>query len=238
MKAFYLNRQVFACVEGDFIVLLDLNKDKYLCISRESLCGVEESIVGLSNALGRPAMHRDVRQEGVEPILRQMAGAQLITQSEAQGKAFSLTTISEARRSMIDPTLPSSRARLLDVTRFFTSAISANIQLKSRPLNAIVARVLRRRALNTSDIAPPTIDRWLDRINCFHSLRPRFPRAYLCLFDSLAMIEFLARHKVYPNWVFGVQLRPFHAHCWLQFEDAVLNDSVEHVRRYTPIMIV
>jgi hypothetical protein len=238
MKAFYLNRQVFACIEGDFIVLLDLNKDKYLCISRESLCGVEDSIVGLSNALGRPTTPREVPQEGLEPILQQMAEAQLITQSETLGKAFILTTNSEARRSMLDPTLPSSRARLPDLRRFFTSAISANIELKSRPLNAIVARVLRRRALNTVHIAPPTIDRWLDRINCFHSLRPRFPRAYLCLFDSLAMIEFLARDRAYPNWIFGVQLRPFHAHCWLQFDDAVLNDSVEHVRRYTPIMIV
>jgi hypothetical protein len=54
----------------------------------------------------------------------------------------------------------------------------------------------------------------------------------------LALLEFLARYEVLPRWVFGVRARPFVAHCWVQYEDIVFNDTVEHVASYTPIMVV
>jgi hypothetical protein len=50
--------------------------------------------------------------------------------------------------------------------------------------------------------------------------------------------EFLARHGIHPVWIFGVQARPFAAHCWLQLNGTVLNDTVDHVIGYTPIMAV
>ena len=59
-----------------------------------------------------------------------------------------------------------------------------------------------------------------------------------CLHDSLALLEFLARHGIFPDWVFGVRARPFVAHCWVQYEDMVFNDTVEHVTGYIPIMVV
>jgi hypothetical protein len=59
-----------------------------------------------------------------------------------------------------------------------------------------------------------------------------------CLYDSLALLEYLARYGIYADWVFGVQTRPFAAHCWVQHGDIVFNDTVEHVSGYTPIMVV
>ena len=38
--------------------------------------------------------------------------------------------------------------------------------------------------------------------------------------------------------VIGVRTSPFGAHSWAQHEDEVLNDSVEEVLRFTPILIV
>ena len=35
--------------------------------------------------------------------------------------------------------------------------------------------------------------------------------------------------RSFPRWVFGVRARPFVAHCWVQYEDMVFNDTVEHV---------
>jgi hypothetical protein len=72
----------------------------------------------------------------------------------------------------------------------------------------------------------------------FDSLRLFYPRPYLCLFDSLALIHFLARFGLYPDWVFGVQADPFEAHCWVQAGSVVLNDTVERVSAFTPIMYV
>ncbi|MEO1020428.1 MAG: lasso peptide biosynthesis B2 protein, partial [Pseudomonadota bacterium] len=64
------------------------------------------------------------------------------------------------------------------------------------------------------------------------------PRPYLCLFDSLALLYFLARYEVFPQWVFAVQLKPFRAHCWVQSNSLVVNDVVANVRHYTPIMSI
>ncbi|RYZ14310.1 MAG: lasso peptide biosynthesis B2 protein [Alphaproteobacteria bacterium] len=59
-----------------------------------------------------------------------------------------------------------------------------------------------------------------------------------CLYDALALLEFLALKNLYPTWVFGVQAQPFGAHCWLQSSDILLNESTEYAGQFTPIMTV
>ena len=69
-------------------------------------------------------------------------------------------------------------------------------------------------------------------------MRPFYPRPYLCLFDSLALINFLSHYRLRARLVFGVHLAPFDAHCWVQVEDIVLDDALDNVRDYnTPIMV-
>ena len=59
-----------------------------------------------------------------------------------------------------------------------------------------------------------------------------------CLFDSLVLVEFLARHGLYPTWVIGVSTNPFKAHSWVQVGDRVLNDLPERVSMFTPILVI
>ncbi len=56
-----------------------------------------------------------------------------------------------------------------------------------------------------------------------------------CLLDSLALDGLLAKRGLGATLVFGVCPTPFSAHCWLQTQDAVLNDTFDHVSRFTPI---
>jgi hypothetical protein len=58
------------------------------------------------------------------------------------------------------------------------------------------------------------------------------------LFSSLALIEFLALHKCFPTWVWGVTTGPSCVHCWVQQDGWVFNGPVEYVLRYTPILAV
>ena len=62
--------------------------------------------------------------------------------------------------------------------------------------------------------------------------------AQKCLAASIAMIDELARVGSFPDLVFGVALAPFAAHCWVQRGAVVLNDRAEHVRAYTPILVI
>ena len=59
-----------------------------------------------------------------------------------------------------------------------------------------------------------------------------------CLRDSMTVVEFLARYDMYPKWVFGVTMNPFTAHSWVQAGSIVINDSVDHVNRFTPILTI
>jgi hypothetical protein len=54
----------------------------------------------------------------------------------------------------------------------------------------------------------------------------------------LALVDFLAYLHFYPDLVIGVRLAPFSFHAWVQFGDIVLNDEVDTVRPYTPILVV
>jgi hypothetical protein len=51
------------------------------------------------------------------------------------------------------------------------------------------------------------------------------------------MLYFLLREGFQPQWVIGVRSSPsFMAHSWIQHGGTVLNDSIDHVSVYTPIM--
>jgi hypothetical protein len=59
-----------------------------------------------------------------------------------------------------------------------------------------------------------------------------------CLPKAMLCRRLLSRQGISVSWVFGVRAHPFEAHCWLQWRDIVLDDRLEHVRRYTPIFHV
>ncbi len=73
-------------------------------------------------------------------------------------------------------------------------------------------------------------------IAAYDRRRRYVPLARNCLLDSLAQHRWLDRAGMRCRLVFGVTGAPFAAHCWLQSEDAILNDSYEHVSRFTPIL--
>jgi hypothetical protein len=76
-------------------------------------------------------------------------------------------------------------------------------------------------------------------VGAFIRLRPLlFGAQDACLFDSLALVRFLATYGLFPMCVIGVQTGPFAAHCWVQHGDVVFNDEPEYVRRFTPILAV
>lgn len=98
------------------------------------------------------------------------------------------------------------------------------------------AEVLGAVKLPSSSARPkPALD---EIVRGFLAIRPFYPRDYECFFDALALRHYLARRGYATSWVFGVRGAPFAAHCWLEFDGAVLNDEPDIVHAYRPIMIV
>jgi hypothetical protein len=121
---------------------------------------------------------------------------------------------------------------------FFLASMRANRYLKTRTFESIIRSVVRRREADAYSQSQIDLHEVKRLTKVFNFLRPFFPRNYLCLFDSLALIEFLAYYHLFPTWVFGVRPEPFEAHCWVQTNDLVLNDTVEHLSVFIPIMTV
>ena len=71
----------------------------------------------------------------------------------------------------------------------------------------------------------------------FNAARPLVPVTRNCLSDSLACLEFLLSRRACADLVFGVKLSPFAAHAWVQTDDLILNDHVDYVSEYTPVLV-
>lgn len=71
----------------------------------------------------------------------------------------------------------------------------------------------------------------------FQALSPWLPVEGECLVRSALLVSWLRRHGLGADWVFAVRLWPFAAHCWVQCGEVCLNDDVERLAAYTPIMV-
>ncbi len=128
------------------------------------------------------------------------------------------------------------RVTLRDVFDFWFACSRADRDLKPKQPAGPVERVRRRKAKHARGAPDLAEVRRLTAV--FGRLRPWYPRDYLCLFDSLALVEFLARRGQYPDWVFAVHVQPWGAHCWVQAERNLLNEGTEFAGQFTPIMAV
>jgi hypothetical protein len=167
--------------------------------------------------------------------------AGIITDEESEGKPFT-----EPTRLAVDSAIEerdhsgSARLSLALILRFAIASARADYRLRNSRISRILRRVtringrLRRKAQGRGETSFDS-DRASTLIAAFRRLRPFYPRRYLCLFDSLALLEFLAGYRLATHLVFGVIAEPFEAHCWLQQGTTVLNDDLERVARYTAI---
>ena len=71
----------------------------------------------------------------------------------------------------------------------------------------------------------------------FIAARPLVPIGTNCLSDSLALMEFIVSRGSTADLLLGVKLSPFAAHAWVQTSDLILNDHVDYVSEYSPVLL-
>ena len=253
MAQYALARHVFACVQGEHVVFLDVRRDRYFAIEAARTAGLGDWVEGwpvvaplakeIAKCVGEVPLQRSPARRGTDEALASVISVLLekgILTSAELGKAATPEKIPPPRGELgaeaVDDRPGSGVARLF---RFCAAAVRARLLLKHRTFESVVNRVKTRVEKHGSDPRNSGESRVQELVATFAFLRPYFFSAKdACLFDALALSEYLAAYDVYPRWIFGVQARPFAAHCWLELNGIVLNDTVDHVRRYAPIMIV
>jgi hypothetical protein len=149
------------------------------------------------------------------------------------------TDFSHPRQAIdLDWPEPSLWSTWIHAGRFFAGCLRASRQLSRQPFQVTVEAVRARKTRYAARGDATDLERARSLVLVFNRLRWYYPRPYLCLFDSLALIHFLAGFHLFPDWVFGVSADPFEAHCTVQLGSVVLNDTVERVSALVPIMVV
>jgi len=235
MARYSLARHVFVCRDEDAIVVLDLRADRYFQLDAPSTTPLAPLLPGWPAGNSADPVAPDAAVEKVAaPLL--MKG--WLLEGETLGKAAIPVSVAPARAELLgDIEASPARIDLCATLAFGIASIRAKFAVRLWGLERVIRRVTSRKAAHAGRTVDMEHARQL--METFARLRVfLFSHREECLHDSLALLEFLARYGIFPDWVFAVRARPFVAHCWVQYQDVVFNDTAEHVGGYTPIMVV
>ena len=253
MPQYLLARHVFVCLQGEHVVFLDVRKDRYFALEAARTAGLGEIVAGWPVPSPDVAVYvrhtadddatqvsSVVDRGALSAVVALLLDKEILTPAAAGGKSAA-PVATDPILGDLEAEAPDDRPKMgfLMPLRFASAAIRAALILKYRSFDSAVARVRARIDARPSSSGAVDAEGLHRLVGVFSILRPFFFTSKdACLFDALALSEFLAGYGIHPHWVFGVQARPFAAHCWLQLGGTVLNDTVDHVKRYTPIMVV
>ena len=206
-----LRAGVHAVGVGPDAVLLDTDGDAYHCLPNGSRLCATLATVGA---------------EPDEPRLEALAGSGLLIHTPP--------AISRRR-----PPLQPTRSVIHDrrtacAVRDVAPAISALAGVQRARRGGGLAPYLR---LDRRPARGDAVDA-IEAGRRFWTLLPYLPIEGECLVRSALLMRFLTAGGLDADWVFGVRLHPFAAHCWVQVGDVCLNDDIERLSAYTPIMVV
>jgi hypothetical protein len=239
MARYALADHVFVCVNGEHLVLLDLKEDRYWALEASKTSGLG-ALVG-----GWPVKPIDTTADAESPTpetadaIEVLRGRGLLADSVPPGKDATPVAATSPARELAAEGDAAAGGGAGSWVGFFAASATAKIALRTWPFERVIGRVKRRKTLVGPKAGQLDVERARKLVEAFTRYRVfLFSSKNECLYDSLALLEYLARYGIYADWVFGVQTRPFAAHCWVQHGDIVFNDTVEHVSGYTPIMVV
>jgi hypothetical protein len=238
MTNYMLAPHVYWCAIEDGVVFLDLKRHKYVGIGRnhsDLLYRILEGGVSTSNTSSAGS---DVAGE-LAALSNILVTEGLVTRDAMLGKPLtppSINTVGSA--DSLRQLTTRQRFRFIHVLRLMLSFITVKRQLRKVSFDRIVRNAQAVRPERASAITALG-GKEMQLVGLFRRLRSIFYTAHNnCILDSLILRDFLRRNGISTTWVIGVESRPFSAHSWIQHRGIVLNDSLEHVRRYTPILVV
>lgn len=230
MYKLYLPHHVHFCQRGEVYVFLDLQKDDYVLVNGTAAGCLRGILSGTDTTCSRP--------DSINSPLGELLNIGLLTRDPCDGRTLQTTRINVAMEGLLDlDDVRNAHISSNYVACFAMSCLSAAARFRSSGLESAISRMRRRKA-RLSTTQPVDFARARELTATFKRLRTLFPRDYLCLFDSFALIEFLANYQIFPTCVFGVRLEPWAAHCWVQEGVFVFNEDVEEAASYTPIMAI
>jgi transglutaminase-like putative cysteine protease len=230
-----LPHHVFVCLDGEHVVFLDIKQDRYLAVPAAKTAALSTIVPGWPAGDTSSGDAPEAAQAPApDELARSLVKRGLLTEHGKNAAPVRIVRPTTSALSDDDEERPA--IRFVTAAAFAWSALIALFAVRCWSFERLVRRVELRNVRRGRSL---DINRARALAATFVYLRPfLFSARDACLLESFAFLEFLNLHGIHARWVFGVQARPFGAHCWVQHEDVVLNDSVERVGAFTPIMVV
>lgn len=234
MSHYLLGEHVRACAIGEQVVLLDVRRNKYLALAQAQCSGLDQLVADWPRLAGSAT-----REEAHAKVLagRMLANGLLRTAS-SDAMPPQWPTLPEVTGTVVGEYADTTvRAGLRQTSLFVQSILTATVALKLRGLEFAVRWASGLRPRNARDEV--SLEAAQQAVSVYERLRPlAYTARDECLFDSLALLAFLARQGMYPRLAIGIRTGPFGAHSWVQSGHTVLNDLPERVRKFRPILVI
>lgn len=201
------------CIIDDRAIFLDVDGDRYFSLPAR-----------LNRAFVDGLAHPDgLRDEDREHLIR-------------------LGILVEAARGLpaVQPRLcsPTQMIEPTDPRRMLFLAAITQSRMRFRVRYWRFARIIRTERHRRRTEQPPAGTLEPARLYAsFCALAAWFGEEDQCLARALAYRMIAMKHGHEASLVIGVKLDPFAAHCWVQNGDSLLNDRLERVRLFTPILV-
>lgn len=228
-SSLYLRRDVYFCECDGAIVILDLPGDRYL------------RFTGQQGAWFQSLYQEHGQQstgEAAQKFADKLVAAGILTGVANSGMPIRPTSSKQSGLAEDSPWQERCPPKLSSIFPVAAAAIGASVTERTRSLSRTINAIRRWKDTRTL-ISGADRQRVLDLTSTFHALAPFFFSTQdACRYRSLCLLRYFQIHGIAADWIFGVRLAPFGAHCWVQWEDIVLNDYPDTVREYQHIMIV
>lgn len=228
------------------MVLLDLQRDKYVGVDREQMASLAATVKGWPWGGVPPLASSPATDAGrsstarADAVVGKMLAAGMLTTDPAIGKEAKPVEMPWPEAALIEEDLEwRPEVNVGHVLQFLRATATTALAMRLRSIAFVIGRARSRKAGGSRNRQALDLKAARTLVSAFIRLRPLlFGAQDACLFDSLALIRFLSYYGIFPTCVIGVQTGPFGAHAWVQHEAVVFNDAPEYVRRYTPILTV
>jgi hypothetical protein len=229
---YWLPPDVYLCRVLDAVIFLNLKTDDYPTLTNDQVQALGSVVHGW------PVPPLAGREEYARRLAEKLVEAGLLTRDARLGRPAAPVTLDiDAVPAAIGVGGMSRQPiGVADVWNFLIAWAGASAVMRRRGLRDSIHAVRARKKKRTATRIDPTQLEQLvflyRRLRCYaFAVRNR------CLLHSLILVRFLARYDVYPLLIMGVRLRPSGAHAWVQQGAMILDDTPEHVRAYTPILV-
>lgn len=222
----HLHPDLSFCNANGQLIFLDLRQDRYFCLPP---CLEQAFVDSLANG--------DCPDR--ESLARLFDLGILVSTLPPSASLLQQSPIEAPARSFVEGSYSPQKVWISSKLEVATRVGLTQLALRSRPLKDVLSATVRKREqlreLEREEFRHE--EELIKAARLFEHARPQIPIRTCCLLDSLSLLQFLTARRLSASLVFGVIGQPFSAHCWIQYRDAVVNDTLGNARAHTPIRV-